>query len=220
MAAMKLLVIAAAGGLGRNVVLEALSRGHSVSVLVRSPAKLNEALGAEALARLAGVHAGDGASVADISAAAAGADAIISAGPPNPAAARALGEACKASATCRKAVWTAGASNILEADGVTMHHVAFGPQGLNYFKAHAPCIEALIATEAPYIIWCPGYMKAVGRKSASPVAISTSAFPGSVKSMDFVSYEDAANVIVRAVEVADFDNKHITALTAAGGAEL
>ena len=63
-------------------------------------------------------------------------------------------------------------------------------------------------------------MKAVGRKSASPVAISTSAFPGSVKSMDFVSYEDAANVIVRAVEVADFDNKHITALTAAGGAEL
>ena len=84
----------------------------------------------------------------------------------------------------------------------------------------APCIEALIATEAPYIIWCPGYMKAVGRKSASPVAISTSAFPGSVKSMDFVSYEDAANVIVRAVEVADFDNKHITALTAAGGAEL
>ena len=43
--ALKLLVIAAAGGLGRQVVLEALSRGHSVSVLVRAPSKLDAALG-------------------------------------------------------------------------------------------------------------------------------------------------------------------------------
>ena len=127
--AMKILVIAAAGGLGRQVVLEALARGHAVSVLVRTPAKLPAALGDAAVARLAAVYTGDGARLEDVAAAAAGADAIISAGPPNPAAARALGEACKAqAATCKRAVWTAGSSNILEADGKTLHHLAFGPQ--------------------------------------------------------------------------------------------
>ena len=219
--ALKLLVIAAAGGLGRQVVLEALSRGHSVSVLVRAPSKLDAALGPADVARLAGVHVGDGGSVAEISAAAAGADVIISAGPPIPAHARALGEACKASASCKRVVWTAGASNLYEADGVTLHHLAFGPQGMNYFSAHAPCIEALEATKAPAIVWCPGYMRSVGRKSAAPVAISTRAIPGSVASSDFVSYEDAADAVVRAVEVDTYVGERITALSEQrGGQEL
>jgi putative NADH-flavin reductase len=213
MAALKLLVIAAAGGLGREVVREALLRGHAVSVLVRSPAKLQEALGGAVAAQLAGVHTGSGESAADVAAAAAGAHAIISAGPPIPAMARVLGEACRASATCKAVVWTAGASNLLEADGVTPHHLAYGPRGMQFYSAHAPCIAALLETKAPFIIWCPGFMKALGKKSASPVAISTRAVPGSVKAMDFVSYEDAANAIVRAVEVDTFLNEHITALS-------
>ena len=63
-------------------------------------------------------------------------------------------------------------------------------------------------------------MKSAGKKSAQPVAISTHAFPGSAASSDFVSYEDAANAIVRAVEVDTYDNTHITALTTNVNGEL
>lgn len=63
-------------------------------------------------------------------------------------------------------------------------------------------------------------MKGLGKKSAAEVQLSTHAFPGSVATSDFVSYEDAANAIVRAVEVNDYDNKHFTALTATAGGEL
>lgn len=62
-----LLVVAAAGGLGSCVVREALSRGHAVSVLVRSSEKLAQVLGADTVARLAAVHVGDGSDEALVS---------------------------------------------------------------------------------------------------------------------------------------------------------
>ena len=139
--ALRILVVGAAGGLGQRVVTEALARGHAVSALVRSSVKLREALGAETAARVV-VHEGDGAADESVlRVAAAGADAIVSAGPPSPALARAVGAAAAASAQCKSAVWTAGGSNILEADGKTLHHKAFGPAGDGFFAAHAPCIE-------------------------------------------------------------------------------
>jgi len=55
--ALRILVVGAAGGLGQRVVTEALTRGHAVSALVRSSAKLREALGAETAARVV-VHEG------------------------------------------------------------------------------------------------------------------------------------------------------------------
>jgi hypothetical protein len=56
-------------------------------------------------------------------------------------------------------------------------------------------------------------MKSAGKKSASPVAISTRAIKGSAKVSDFVSYEDAADAILRAVEVDAYVGEHITALS-------
>ncbi len=160
-------------------------------------------------------------------------------------------------------IWTAGASNILEPDGVTLHYKAYGDMGVRFFSAHKPCIDALVATgskvcvsrvcvcvtrmcvclwvcvcvclhheglcvslcvcvrltspphQTQYVIWCPGYMKSVGAKSAVKPAISTRALPGG---NDFVSYEDAAAVMLDAAEVTTFDNEHITANTPAPAA--
>ena len=208
---MKLLIVAASGGLGQKLVLEALARGHFVSVLVRNLDKL-ASLGA-ARSRLTAEYQGSGADTSFSAVAAAGVDAIISAAPPDPKIAAALGGACAASATCKRMVWTAGGSNILEPDGATFHSKAFGARGEGFFNAHAPCIKAVQDSGAKHIIWCPGFMKAVGRKSPRPVEISTRAIPGGLKRWDFVSYEDAADAILRAVETDKYDGEHITAIT-------
>jgi uncharacterized protein YbjT (DUF2867 family) len=216
---LKLLVVAAAGGLGSRVAREALSKGHSVSVLVRDATKLAAALPEHG--RLAAVHVGDPATDAGLlAAAAASVDAIVSAGPPNPALASALGVACLASPTCQKVVWTAGASNIVEADGVTLHYKSFGASGEGFYKAHTPCIDALKATGATSLIWCPGLMKGGARKSSPPVEIRTTAAPAGLVAWDFVTYEDAADAIVRALEAgAAYDNTHFTAVTTDAGAK-
>lgn len=208
---MRVLVVAASGGLGRCVVNEALARGHNVSVLVRSLSNLQEALG-DTINRVT-VFIGDGTDIDILNKAAKNVNVIVSAGPPNPELARAVGRACVNSPTCKRVVWTAGGSNILEADGVTMHYKRFGEVGEGYFKAHAPCIKAIQDTGATYIIWCPGKMDAVGAKSHVPVTIYMHAPPPGVP-MDFVSYEDAANVILRASETSQYDNQYIAAVTA------
>ena len=103
----KLLVVAAAGGLGSAVVREALSRNLSVSVLVRSPDKLREVLGADDVARLQAEHVGSAADAAAVSSALQGADAVISCAPPDPAVAHTLAHACVQAGA--KIMWTAGA---------------------------------------------------------------------------------------------------------------
>jgi NAD(P)H-binding len=203
-----ILIVGASGGLGRCIVLEALARGHKVSVLVRSLSKLQEAIGT--MIKHVTVYIGDGTDPAILNDATKDVDVIISTGPPVPELARAVGEACVNSSTCKCVVWTAGSSNILEADGVTMHYKAFGKAGENFYRAHAPCIRAIQSTGATYIIWCPGKMDAAGKKSNPPLTIYTYATPTGVP-MDYVSYEDAANVIIRAIETSRYYNKHITA---------
>jgi len=206
-----ILIVAASGGLGRCIVNEALDRGCKVSVLVRSLSALHDAIG-DSVDRVT-VFVGDGTDVGLLNNAAKDVDVIVSAGPPNPELARAVGEACVNSPTCKRVVWTAGGSNILEADGKTMHYKRFGEAGEGYFKAHAPCIKAVQDTGATYIIWCPGKMDAAGKKSSPPVDIYTHAVPPGVP-MDFVSYEDAADVILRASSTSDYDYDHIAAVTA------
>lgn len=208
---MHFLVVGAAGGLGRCIVREALSRGHAVSVLIRSREKLVAALLPAEVSSLRSVHEGDAAANPALAlTASAGVDAILAAAVPNPTLARVLGEAAVAQGA--RALWTAGASNILEADGATMHYKSFGPMGEQFNSAHAPCIAALKATGALHIIWCPGLMKGRCKKSAPPPPILLHAAPAGAAPMDFISYEDAADVILRAVESHDYDNKHIAAV--------
>jgi len=199
---MKLLIVAASGGLGSTLVREALSRGHQVSVLVRSRAKLAAALPG-ALERIT-VHEGD-ATAAAVSRAAAGVDAIISAAPPLPDLARTLAE--QATAGASKLVWVAGSSNMLEADGVTPHHISFGPMGMQFFSAHAPAIAAIQGSAANHVIFCPGRMSpaASGQRSSPSPRVYTHAAPQGESPMDYVSYEDAAGAMLDAAEVSTWD---------------
>ena len=106
--ALRLLVVAAAGGLGSAVVREALGRGHAVSVLIRSEQKLKDALGPDVVSRLASVHVGSGTDRAAVDAATAGAAVVISCASPDPSIAHTLSVAAKNAGA--KLIWTAGAS--------------------------------------------------------------------------------------------------------------
>ena len=74
-----------------------------------------------------------------------------------------------------------------EADGVTLRYKAFGPSGEVYYKAHAPCIDAVKASGATYVIWCPGFMKS-GQRSTPPPKTLLFADPAGLAAWDFVSY--------------------------------
>lgn len=70
---MKVLILGATGATGRQLVAQALERGHAVSVLVRSPDKLG------ALAARVDVHTGSATDGAAVDAAMDGAGAVLSA---------------------------------------------------------------------------------------------------------------------------------------------
>lgn len=73
------------------------------------------------------------------------------------------------------------------------------------------------ASGANYIVWCPGLMKSGVRSQPQPKTLLF-ADPAGLKSWDFVSYEDAAQVILSAAETSQYDNTHITALSPAPAA--
>lgn len=117
-----------------------------------------------------------------------------------------------------KLVWVAGASNVVLDDGVTPAWTLWAKRWAgaeNAFKTHGACIDAIRASGVNYVIWCPAFMKAAGAKSAPAPTVRVNRVSG-----DFVSYEDAAAVMVSAAEVPDWDGQLITAATPAPGGEL
>ena len=212
---MRLLIVAASGGLGTNLVREALSRGFQVSVLARDQGKLAAQLGAD-LERLTAVHIGSADDSNIVQQSMAGIDVVLSGAPSNPTIAKTVSEAVKATGA-KKLVWVAGASNMVEEDGVTLHHLKFGPGGVSYYNAHAPCIDAIKESGANFVIFCPGLMKPAGGKSSTPPEIFTRCKPGQV---DFISYEDAAWAMVQVASEDTFDGQLCEAITEQKTAEL
>ena len=206
--ALRLLIVAATGGLGSNLVKEALSRGHSVSVCIRDHRKLADQLGAD-ISRLASINIGSADDKDFIKTSMEGIDVVLSASPASPGIAKVLADTVLTSGA-RKLVWVAGASNMLEEDGVTLHHLKFGPTGVGYYNAHAPCIEAIKQSGANFVVFCPGLMKPAGSKSPTPPEIFTRCKPGQV---DFVSYEDAAWAMIQVAETDTFDGQLCEAIT-------
>ena len=216
-AVLSLLIVGAGGGLGKALVREALSRGIRTSVLVRSKAKYEgEADVAPLLPRLAGVHEGSGEDADAVAAAAraAGASVVCGAlGASAPFFASVTAGAARAGAA--KVVHVAGATNVMDEDGVTPAWKAWAakwPPAESAFKAHGAAIAAARAAAAAapappaLAIFCPPYMAARGAVSAPPPNIRINR-PGA----DFVSYEDAAWVMLEACTRADYDGQLITA---------
>lgn len=216
------LVVGAGGGLGKAVVREALARGLNVSVLVRDRAKFLASAGALG-PRLAATYEGSGADAAAVEAAvkAARSSIVIGCLGGDEAFARGTAEGA-ASAGASKLVAVAGATNLMDEDGVTPLWKAWAakwPPAERAFHAHGAAIERYRAVHAAtpslnFVVFCPPMMAERGAASSPPLAIRINR-PGA----DFISYEDAAIIMAEAATRSDFDNQLITG-AAPGRAEL
>jgi len=206
--ALNVLVVGATGGLGRAVVREALERGHRVSVLVRDTGKLQTVIGPDAMRRLAQIHVGDAINAQLMSDACAGKDVVLSGYGGDAAVAKVVAERSKA-ANVKKLVYVAGAGNVLTDDGVTYNYVNFvkaWPALESVFHRHEAVIAAIEATGVNHVIFCPGFMKEAGSKSAAPPVVRVNRPVGSA-----ISYEDAATVMLDAAEKPDWDGERVAA---------
>lgn len=126
--------------------------------------------------------------------------------------ARVIAEQCKAAAI-PKFLFVAGGTNVLGPDGQPnyLRYVSSWAGAENAYKAHGSCIEAIRATGINYVVFCPGFMSAVGKKSLdlpSVLNIQVNRHSG-----DYVSYEDAAYVMVKAAQSSEYDGQLIAAST-------
>ncbi|KAJ3009582.1 UNVERIFIED_CONTAM: hypothetical protein HDU68_002598 [Siphonaria sp. JEL0065] len=208
---LKVLVVGATGGLGQQITREALKRGHTVSVMVRSSDKLNQTFNASDVSRLAHVHIGDGSDATTLSTACLNNDVILNAVGSRPEVARAIATAAVSSTHVKKLIHIAGATNVLSEDGSKLewtNWVSRWSGAENAFKTHQAGIDAIRETGINYVVFCPGFMKSAGTASIPPVVVRVNRPSG-----DFVSYEDAAVVMVDAVEKSEWDRQLITAAT-------
>jgi putative NADH-flavin reductase len=206
---LKVLIVAATGGLGQTLVRESLSRGHAVSVLARSQAKVDAVFGAIA-GRLASVRIGDATDPAAVAAAVAGQDVVFSGLGGDATLARVVSEE-SLKAGVKKFVFVAGATNVMQEDGVSPMWPLFAPHwppAERAYKLHQACIDAIRATGVNYVVFCPALMDAVGAVAVPPPAVRVNRASGG-----FVSYEDAAWVMMNAGESAQWDGQLITAAT-------
>ena len=99
-------------------------------------------------------------------------------------------------------------------DGITPNDKRPGPHGgwvERAFRAHVACIEVIHRADINRVIFCPGRMGGVGRRSPdvrSSVRINRDVGP-------FGSYEDAAWVMLEAATTNTYDRELISAGTPA-----
>ena len=204
-------LIVGVGGLGKCMVLEALERGLRVSVLVRNKTKLEDELGKEILAKLSKITVGDGTHAKVLDEALSGIDAVLSGRGADPQLAHELAAAVKRN-DVKKLCWPGGSTNVLADDGVTPNYkrlLHLGSWVEGAYRAHGACIDAIHQADINYVIFCPGRMASVGQRSPdvrSSVRINRDAGP-------FVSYEDAAWVMLEAATTSNYDNQLISAAT-------
>ena len=207
--ALKVLVVGATGGLGQCLVQEALRRGHQVSVLVRDEEKLKSTTSIDTKS-LTNVYIGDGGDAAAVGSACEGKDIVLSGSGAYEPLARTVAEQCKEKGV-KKFVYVAGATNVMNEDGVTPLYKYWATKWAgaeSAYLAHGKCIEAIRATGINYVVFCPAMMKSVGATSEPPPAIRINRPSG-----DFVSFEDAAWTMLQAAESSDYDGQLITAAT-------
>lgn len=206
------MVVGASGGLGKALVNECLARGISTSVLVRNKEKFEKEFANVDYAWSAtNTFAGDAANdIPLVRKACEGKDVVLMGIGAMESIARVVAEQAKA-AGLKKIVHVAGATNVMDEDGVTplwKKVSTYWPPAEKTFIAHGKCIDAIQKTGLNYVIFCPAYMDSRGKKS-SPLAEPKV----NRESGNFVSYEDAAHIMLDAAEKSNWDGKLITAAT-------
>ncbi|KXZ71585.1 MULTISPECIES: NAD(P)-dependent oxidoreductase [Acinetobacter] len=204
-------LVVGVGGLGKSLVQESLQRGLSVSVLVRDRSKLEAELDAETLSRLTKIIVGDGTQAKTLDEAMQGIDVVLSGRGADPTLAKELAAAVKRNGIS-KLTWPGGTTNVMAEDGITpnykqLKHLGSWVEGA--YRAHGASINAVQQAAINYVIFCPGRMQSVGKRSpdvASTIRINRDAGP-------FVSYEDAAWVILEAATTNAYDGQLISAAT-------
>lgn len=205
------ILVVGVGGLGTCVVQEALERGIRVSVLVRDRSKLEGSLDADTIANLDAVTVGDGTDPEALDQAMRGIDVVVSGRGADPLMAREVAQAVKRNHV-KKLCWPAGTTNVMAEDGVTPNYVNLrflGSWVEGAYRAHGACIDEIVKADINYVVFCAGRMAIVGRRSPgvqSSVRIDRDAGP-------FVSYEDAAWVMVEGATTATFDGQMVSAAT-------
>lgn len=204
-------LIVGVGGLGKCMVYEALERGLSVSVLVRNRGKLEADLGDDLIARLEGVTEGDGTDARVLDRALSGVDVVLSGRGADPRLAAELAAAVRRNSV-QKLCWPAGATNVMADDGVTPAYKGLLNAGSwveAAYRAHGACIDVIRREHINYVIFCPGRMASVGTRSPevrSSVRIDRVGGP-------FVSYEDAAWVMLEGATTSVYDRQLVSAAT-------
>lgn len=205
------ILIVGVGGLGQCLVREALERGLQVSVLARNRQKLEATLGSMDTARLSAITVGDGTDPAVLDQAMQQVDVVLSGRGADPQLAQALAAAVKRN-DVGKLCWPAGSTNVMADDGVTPNYqrlLSLGSWVEGAYRTHGACIAAIRAADINHVIFCPGRMAGTGQRSADvarTVRINRDAG-------DFVSYEDAAWVILEAATTSTWDRQLISAAT-------
>ncbi|MDS9469639.1 MULTISPECIES: NAD(P)H-binding protein [Paracoccus] len=205
------ILVVGVGGLGKCMVLEALGRGLRVSVLVRNRTKLEADLGKEIDLQLSQITVGDALRPTVLDAAMAGVDVVLSGKGADPELAAALADAVKRNRVS-KLCWPAGTTNVMAEDGITPNYNKLAHLGTwveRAFHAHAACIAAIRAADINHVIFCPGRMAGLGRRSPDVEAslrINRDSGP-------FVSYEDAAWVMLEAATTHEYDRQLVSAAT-------
>jgi len=190
---------------------EALERGCLVSVQVRDRSKLESRVAGDVLDRLEAVHVGDASDATALDEAMADADVVLAGiGAAHPLAASLAAAVGRNDA--EKLCWPAGSTNVKADDGVTPNYQTLRDLGdwvEGAYRTHQACIDAIRDAGINHVIFCPGRMSFVGQRSSdvrSTIRVDRDAGP-------FISYEDAAWVMLEGALTDTYDRQLVSAAT-------
>ncbi len=205
------ILVIGVGGLGQCLVREGLERELHVSVLVRNKEKLLNDLGEATVTKLDHIHVGDGMDPAILDKAMRNVNVVLSGRGADPRLAHEMARAVKRNGIA-KLCWPAGSTNVMAEDGITPNYknlLHLGKWVEQAYTLHGACIDTIKETGINHVIFCPGRMGSAGHRSpdvASTIRINRDAGP-------FVSYEDAAWVLLEAATTDTYDRQLVSAAT-------
>jgi len=203
-----ILIVGASGKLGQTAVMESLSRGYCVDVLVRDKKALEQELG-DKLKHVSKVHEGNAEDMSVIESAIQANSTVILAKGAKVAVVKAVAESAKKKGA-KKLIFVAAAINLPTDEDDTPYYkecLDKFPGAEKAYQAHQKCIDSVREVGIDFVCVCPGWMEAspTENKNAQAVQVKVNRPAG-----DHVSYEAVAKLMVDAVDKSDWDGKLVT----------